>query len=202
MAKEKTDRELINVILTKIKNVFKTDIGIINYKYVVGGPESEAANPGKYLVILEPEWTELLRRLIPDNNFIYINNIINAKKEDDYCAKECPFNYRHDMQTMMESLLEAQKGGEFQRFELNEDQLKYFFNNQLTITFKKKTDNLADININKTMFPMLTEKTLGNLSYYVKEKDELLTDMITQYISEWFIIVSKFEYICLDIYIT
>ena len=52
--KEKTDEELILDLITKIKNVFRKDIYILNNYYIIGGEFSDETLHATYFCELVP----------------------------------------------------------------------------------------------------------------------------------------------------
>ena len=68
-------------VLTKLKNVFKTDMYIVDKMYCIGGEESEDKNVGYSLCVLTPEVSEYLSETFGEHTkVIYIVNIAEAKK--------------------------------------------------------------------------------------------------------------------------
>ena len=53
-------------ILTKITNVFKTDMYVINSQICIGGSESEESTPGTFICILSPEATGIMKKEFPE----------------------------------------------------------------------------------------------------------------------------------------
>ena len=54
-------------ILTKVSNVFKNDMYIIDYQFCLGGKESEDFNRSTLLCVLTPELMELVKEQFPEN---------------------------------------------------------------------------------------------------------------------------------------
>ena len=68
-------------LFTKISYVFKTDIYVLQHKYIVGGSDSNLKNTGTMFCILNEETSELMKREVSEKDFFYIKNIKEAKTD-------------------------------------------------------------------------------------------------------------------------
>ena len=154
-------------VFTKLSYVFKTDLFIINKKYVIGGSDSNLKNVGTMMCELSDDSIEVIKEELPDNDMIYIKNIKDAKTDlqNNIITEILPTTKDGVLESLKELKKQKKKITNWGKLTLNEDEIDRLFNKNVSIEIcKEETD--TPVIISKNMFPMLTEKKL--LLMYIK----------------------------------
>ena len=174
-------------LFTKISYVFKTDIYVLQHKYIVGGSDSNLKNTGTMICILNEETSELMKREVSEKDFFYIKNIKEAKTdlEDNLVLDILPTTKSGVEENLKSLIKEKNKVKNWGSITLTEDEYDDFFNKNISINICKD-ETLTPIVVCKNMFPMLTEKNFENLKYYLKINGEFTDNLLTKFDTDYF----------------
>lgn len=179
----------VSEFLTKISYVFKSDIYVIDHKYILGGPSSETKNIGKMCCVLTEETSNLLKTEVSDKDFFVIINVKEAKKNLQENLNENIWESTKDIakDTLKDFKKVIKKITEWKEFTFDEKSHDDFFNKNITVkACDKETE--TPISISKNMFPMLTEKNLEKLGYKLDTSGEYTDNLITKFDTDFFTI--------------
>ena len=174
-------------VFTKLSYVFKTDLFIINKKYVIGGSDSNLKNVGTMMCELSDDSIEVIKEELPDSDMIYIKNIKDAKKnlDDNIVINILPTTKNNMLDSLEDTIKMIDKCKRWDNFKLSEEEYKDFFDKSITIQVCKD-ETVTPISIAKVLFPMLTEKNFENLVYNLKTDGEYTDNLITKFEIEYF----------------
>lgn len=191
----------ITDVLTKISNVFKNDIYVVDYLYCIGGDESEEKNETKIVLQFSPDVIELWKELSPDNGCFYIKSVKDAKTD---FANNIVTNLASDKVTEIHNRVNevndfVEMTETWDSFSFSEEELATLFDNNGSIELFNQNDEIPSVTVAKNIFPLVTAKTVNKLYYkvYLPDEDnaEELVNMITQFTADYFQIYSRMEYI-------
>ena len=174
-------------VFTKLSYVFKTDLFIIDKKYVIGGSESNLKNVGTMMCELSDDSIEVIKEELPDSDMIYIKNVKDAKKnlDDNIVINILPTTKNNMLESLEDIIKMINKCKKWDNFKLTEEEYKDFFDKSITIQVCKD-ETLTPISIAKVLFPMLSEKNFENLLYNLKTDGEYTDNLITKFEIEYF----------------
>ena len=185
-------------ILMKLVNIFPKDMYLVHNWCAIAGIESDNENRGFYFCILEPDVRECLTKAFPNNPILYIKSVRETKS--DITKVEEVLN-NEDIK-VIESIInrytkELNEVSEWSTFDFTEDDISSLFNDGQSLTLFENEENRSPIIISKTLFPLITEKTINTVKYsYTKyEADDNLDKLIMVYDYELFQLVMKYLYI-------
>lgn len=210
MAKKKTIRDLF----VKLSNFF-TDFHIIYNYYVLPGDKSDETTRGYYYCILEPDMMELCYEINPNGtDIIHVNSVRDAKDNIDLIRF---ISDQNEKKKIIDKLAEYKKKFEtdtsdvlywdYLYLRLTEDEKKALFNSEsikfLVNIFDENHDitGQTSVVISKTLFPLLTEKTLNSLFYgYVDNYNENneLRQLLFKFNYEYFQLNMRYLFIPLE----
>lgn len=165
MSKETTFRDL----LVKIKNIFKTDIYLIHNQYIIGGEKSSAENIGYDVCVLTPELISVCSKIFDCDKIYYIKNVSNAKDDLDNNLSEVTSIAESELvrYSLEEVINIRDKCDTWNNFNFSEKQLNDLFENNVTISLFENYENIPEVTISKSLFPLVTKKTASDLYYHV-----------------------------------
>lgn len=188
-----------NDLMTKISNVFKSDLYILNNKYCIGGPESEDENITQIVCLLTPECSEIIKQTFPDSDVVYIKDVKKIKDNfDDFSSLKIFETEKKDLLKRRDKILDlALKVDTWNSFEFTEDDIIDIFKEGMTYELFTNNDKIPSVTISKSLFPMVKEKGANSLYYqiYIPESDDDLIHLITSFDTEWFQIYNLIQYI-------
>ena len=189
----------LDVLLTKIGSIFKKDAYIINNMYCIGGNESEEQKMTQIVLYMTPDAMAVLKEAFPDNDYVYIKNVKEAKKD-----LEKNVNYRifesekKDLQERLQNVLtEVNKSETWKNFEFSEEEADFIFNDGGSLELFGEDSGIPAVTVGKNLFPMVTVKRLETLFYdvHVPETSEELVSLITTMAMDYFQIYNLIQYI-------
>lgn len=162
----------VNDILTKLVNVFKHDIYIIDWRYCLGGKLTEADTPGTAFCILEPECVERFKDEFPKNNVVFIDDIrkfktdpdnhLNLKVSDSECSKI--ISKRDDFVKKLTDIVS------WHELSLSEKEADCIFDKGGLVDIKfSEAHTFA---ISKTLFPLIRKVSSDEVRYNILEDKE------------------------------
>lgn len=190
-------------ILTKIAYVFKKDVYIIDYRYCMGGEESESENVGNYLCELNENTSVILKEIFPNSEIIYFSDIKKAKKDlNAYSSTEIGDDIKEKINNRKKTLLkELDNVKKWKDFPFTEELLHKIFKNGETVELFTDDDSIPSITISKTLFPLVTEKKYDSLVYSIswnEDDTDELCKFITSFDTEILRLYGLFYFISLD----
>lgn len=175
MSKDITFRDL----LVKIKNVFKTDIYLINNQFIIAGNKSAEDNLGYYVCVLSPDLITVCSKIF-DNKIYYIKNVMNAK--DDLEGNISVVDSIAESELVKYSLEEVinikNKIENWNTFDFTEEQLDKLFENNVTVNLFEN-NNIPSVTISKSLFPLVTKKSASSLYYNIIQETEYINLIIS-----------------------
>ena len=188
------DKDLIKESMTKLVSVFPNDVYIVHNKYIIAGDKSEENTVGYYFCIFQNDVFMEWKKLYPDNPVIYIKSLRESKisREVEFITDTSLIqSLEKKIETYINETVNVDKSWE--RFEFKDDMLeKIFTNNESVNLFSDK----REIIISKTIFPLITAKTINNVYYTFGDIDSRgLNTLYIQYDHEYFQLNMKYFYL-------
>lgn len=188
------DKDLVKESMTKLVSVFPNDVYIVHNKYIIAGDKSEENTVGYYFCIFQNDMFMEWKKLYPDNPVIYIKSLRESKisREVEFITDASLIqSLEKKIETYVNETVNADKSWE--RFEFKDDMLeKIFTNNESVNLFSDK----REIIISKTIFPLITAKTINNVYYTFGDIDSRgLNTLYIQYDHEYFQLNMKYFYL-------
>ena len=188
------DKDLVKESMTKLVSVFPNDVYIVHNKYIIAGDKSEENTVGYYFCIFQNDVFMEWKKLYPDNPVIYIKSLRESKisREVEFITDAFLIqSLEKKIETYVNETINADKSWE--RFEFKDDMLeKIFTNNESVNLFSDK----REIIISKTIFPLITAKTINNVYYTFGDIDSRgLNTLYIQYDHEYFQLNMKYFYL-------
>ena len=176
MAKEVTFRDL----LVKIKNIFSTDIYLINNQYIIAGEKSSEDNLGYSLCVLSPDIINICNNSFDPCKIYYIKNITNAKDDlENNISEVSSYSEKELVNYSLEEVINIKNKIEtWDSFNFTEKQLDELFEDNMTINLFKDTD-IPSVTISKSLFPLVTKKNVSDLYYSVIQDLQYINLMIS-----------------------
>lgn len=188
------DKDLVKESMTKLVSVFPNDVYIVHNKYIIAGDKSEENTVGYYFCIFQNDVFMEWKKLYPDNPVIYIKSLRESKisREVEFITDTSLIqSLEKKIETYVNETINADKS--WKRFEFKDDMLeKIFTNNESVNLFSDK----REIIISKTIFPLITAKTINNVYYTFGDIDSRgLNTLYIQYDHEYFQLNMKYFYL-------
>lgn len=188
------DKDLVKESMTKLVSVFPNDVYIVHNKYIIAGDKSEENTVGYYFCIFQNDIFMEWKKLYPDNPVIYIKSLRESKisREVEFITDTSLIqSLEKKIETYVNEIVNVDKSWE--RFEFKDDMLeKIFTNNESVNLFSDK----REIIISKTIFPLITAKTINNVYYTFGDIDSRgLNTLYIQYDHEYFQLNMKYFYL-------
>lgn len=188
------DKDLVKESMTKLVSVFPNDVYILHNKYIIAGDKSEENTVGYYFCIFQNDVFMEWKKLYPDNPVIYIKSLRESKisREVEFITDTSLMqSLKKKIETYINETVNVDKSWE--RFEFKDDMLeKIFTNNESVNLFSDK----REIIISKTIFPLITAKTINNVYYTFGDIDSRgLNTLYIQYDHEYFQLNMKYFYL-------
>ena len=188
------DKDLVKESMTKLVSVFPNDVYIVHNKYIIAGDKSEENTVGYYFCIFQNDVFMEWKKLYPDNPVIYIKSLRESKISRDVefiTDTSLMQSLKKKIETYINETVNVDKSWE--RFEFKDDMLeKIFTNNESVNLFSDK----REIIISKTIFPLITSKTINNVYYTFGDIDSRgLNTLYIQYDHEYFQLNMKYFYL-------
>ena len=188
------DKDLVKESMTKLVSVFPNDVYIVHNKYIIAGDKSEENTVGYYFCIFQNDVFMEWKKLYPDNPVIYIKSLRESKisREVEFITDTSLIqSLEKKIETYINETVNVDKSWE--RFEFKDDMLeKIFTNNESVNLFSDK----REIIISKTIFPLITAKTINNVYYTFGDIDSRgLNTLYIQYDHEYFQLNMKYSYL-------
>ena len=189
----------LDTLLTKIGSIFKSDCYFINNMYCIGGHESEEKNVTQIVLYMTPEAMTVLKESFPENDYVYIKNVKEAKKD---LEKNVSFHIfeseKEELQRNLRKVLdEVEKSETWKNFEFSEEEAEYIFTDGYSLELFGEDTGIPPVTVGKNLFPMVTIKRLDTLFYdvHVPESKDELVNLITSMNMEYFQIYNLIQYI-------
>lgn len=188
------DKDLVKESMTKLVSVFPNDVYIVHNKYIIAGDKSEENTVGYYFCIFQNDMFMEWKKLYPDNPVIYIKSLRESKisREVEFITDTSLIqSLEKKIETYVNETVNVDKS--WKRFEFKDDMLeKIFTNNESVNLFSDK----REIIISKTIFPLITAKTINNVYYAFGDTNSKgLNTLYIQYDHEYFQLNMKYFYL-------
>lgn len=187
-------KDLIKESMTKLVSIFPNDIYIIHNRYVLAGDKSEENTVGYYFCIFDNDVFMEWKKAYPDNPVLYIKSLRESKisrEVETITDKNTIESLEKKVEMCVNETINVDR--QWARFEFSEDDIqKIFTNNE---SFNLFTDS-KEVIISKTIFPLITAKTINNVYYTFGETDSRgLNTLYIQYDYEYFQLNMKYFYL-------
>lgn len=191
-----------NDLMTKISNVFKSDLYILGNKYCIGGTESEEKNITHILCVLNQDCSNIVKEYFPVSDTIYIKDVKKIKDDkDNFSSLKIFENEKKELINRRDRILNsALKVDTWKSFNFTDKDIEDIFTDGMTYELFTDNDKIPSVTISKSLFPMVKEKGANELFYqiYIPENNEDLINLITCFDTEWFQIYNLIQYIKTD----
>ena len=187
-------KDLIKESMTKLVSIFPNDIYIIHNRYVLAGDKSEENTVGYYFCIFDNDVFMEWKKVYPDNPVLYIKSLRESKisrEVETITDKNTIESLEKKVEMCVNETINVDR--QWARFEFSEDDIqKIFTNNE---SFNLFTDS-KEVIISKTIFPLITAKTINNVYYTFGDIDSRgLNTLYIQYDHEYFQLNMKYFYL-------
>lgn len=187
-------KDLIKESMTKLVSIFPNDIYIIHNRYILAGDKSEENTVGYYFCIFDNEVFMEWKKVYSDNPVLYIKSLRESKisrEVETITDKNTIESLEKKVEMRVNETINVDR--QWTRFEFSEDDIqKIFTNNE---SFNLFTDS-KEVIISKTIFPLITAKTINNVYYTFGETDSRgLNTLYIQYDYEYFQLNMKYFYL-------
>ena len=187
-------KDLIKESMTKLVSIFPNDIYIIHNRYVLAGDKSEENTVGYYFCIFDNDVFMEWKKVYPDNPVLYIKSLRESKisrEVETITDKNTIESLEKKVEMCVNETINVDR--QWARFEFSEDDIqKIFTNNE---SFNLFTDS-KEVIISKTIFPLITAKTINNVYYTFGETDSRgLNTLYIQYDYVYFQLNMKYFYL-------
>lgn len=191
-----------NDILTKVSNVFKTDMYIIDYQFCLGGKESENDNKSLMMCVLTPDLINLVKETFPDNKNIFFTNVKKAKDElQEYSTVNINKDILKNITEKRDEILKKINNVKsWNSFGFTEETIDDIFKEGGSLELFKDNKDIPSVTITKTLFPLVTNKCANELYYnLIKPKeDNEIYELVTSFDTDWFQIYNIIQYLNID----
>lgn len=184
--KEVSTEDLVMDLLTKIRNVFRKDIYIVDSFYILGGEDSNDSLPGHFYCELVQKYKLAVEKYFTRKDVIYISDIAEFKEnpsenwmeitDENKCVE-----LRALAHAYQKSVIEAE---EWRTFDALDDQTQSnIFNGKIAVIHADPYDsNSPYCIVAKKVFPLIGPKTIDKLFIAVNKtaEDSDLYALITQ----------------------
>lgn len=197
---EKMAAITINDLLTKISNIFKTDMYILDWRYCLGGKVSESKNPGTILCVLEPDVVKVLKNEFPKNKVIFFSDIKKAKTDQEEFIKtdftESEENELFKKQMDLDNDLLRIR--EWKSLGLTEKQVYDLLKRKTIVGIR--ASNRYEFVITNQLLPLVTESTVGTVTYTItktppNDSGICMTKLILKYDHPYFVYYNTIYYL-------
>lgn len=188
----------IKTFFTKIVNIFPKDMYLVHNWCAIAGKESDVENRGFYFCILGPEIRELLNKTFPNNPTIYIKSVRDAKTDLTKTQEVLDEKIIKTIDSMVESYMSKLNSiTEWDNFQFNDNEISALFNDGESLLLFENDSDKSPVIISKSVFPLITEKTIGDVRYTCDkyEDDETLNQVIMVYDYDLFQLVMRYIYL-------
>lgn len=192
----------IRDLLTKASYVFPSDMYLVFNQYLVSGKESDENTNGRYICRLTPEMMQLCNETFGNDKIIYFTNIKKAKDALEEYTEELSL----DQMNEMKALVYAETGrflniDEWKDFQFTEEQVTDIFNGT-TIDIFKDDPKIPETILNKSMLPLVTDKNIQNITYYLysipSEEYGDIYNLVISHVVEYFQIYMRYQYLSIQ----
>lgn len=183
----------LNEILTKIVNVLKHDIYIIDNSICIGGKLTEDDLPGTYVCMLDHDYAKTFIDVFPGKKLLYLPDIKKVKNdpsliEDNF--NELRENNIFNRWKFIKNRIENQKT--WSNIGLSPEEFNRIFEEKEVLTIKR---NDLDFQVAKEMFPMIKKyEDMESLLYSTEDNGEIY-DLIFKYDVKVFTLYGLYTYI-------
>ena len=191
-------KDIVRDVLVKLTNIFSLDLYVVHNYYVLAGNKSNDANRGYYICALEPDVINETEKVFPKDKIVYIPSIKNAK--DNIQSIEILTN-EEDIKrielVVEKQIYQFRKPLTWESFHFTEEEIDTLFKSSQSISLFKNDENRSEVIISKSMFPMVTEKTIDKLvyAYDTYEENSELNQLLVIHDTEYFQLMMRYLFI-------
>ena len=195
----------LSTLMTKIGYVFRLDSFVVDCNYIIGGETSEKDNPSNILLVLSPDYINMLREELPttfedykEDSVLEFLDVKNAKKELYSNTRFLNNKEAKDIRELVDYDKKIiDKVNDWDTFNYNLDEIENFVTNGQKITLFSDNDKIPEVTISKKVIPMLSLKNFNELYYkpLPAKDDNSLNQLVLRLDTEWFQIYSIIEYL-------
>ena len=195
MASVKID---FKTLMMKLNNIFPKDMYLIHNWCAIAGEESDVENRGSYFCILESDVREFLNKTFPNNPVLYIKSVRETKTDLTKLTEILDEKILNRLNEVTESFMNIIKNDYgWDTFNFSESEISDLFDDGKSITIFEDHDDISPMIISKSIFPLITGKTINDVRYmYNKfEDNEELNQIIMIYDYDLFQFVMLYHYL-------
>ena len=188
------DKDLVKESMTKLVSVFPNDVYIVHNKYIIAGDKSEENTVGYYFCIFQNDVFMEWKKIYPDNPVIYIKSLRESK-----ISREVEIITDISVIASLEKKIDAYINETvnidkpWERFAFKDEIVEKLFTNNESVNLFSDS---KEIIISKTIFPLITAKTINNVYYTFSDTNSKgLNTLYIQYDNEYFQLNMKYFYL-------
>lgn len=185
-------------LLMKLVNIFPKDMYIVHNWCAIAGEESDIENRGFYFCILEPDVRKLLNDLFPNNPTLYIKSVRETKTDFSKVQEILDEKTLNRIDSIVETYMSKFNNiNEWNTFNFTEDEITSLFKNGDSLTLFENDNDKSQVIISKSIFPLITEKTINEVKYSYGKYEEYsdLQQIIMVYDYELFQFIMRYLYL-------
>lgn len=168
--------------MNKMGTIFSSDGYLAFNKYFIGGEESNKIDKGTYICLLSDDTTKMLQEYFKNDKIIEFTNIKKAKDNPtntDYTKQVTDDKIISHVIDSIKSLTnDINSIQSWKPFNFTEELLEKLYDECSAIDWSPDDKKIASITISKSLFPLITSKTISEVNYNIKNLD--LADKISQ----------------------
>ena len=195
-------KDIAKELLLKLSRVFSADLYFVNNRYAFPGPIASASESvvADCLCIFNPDITEALREMFPENPVLYTGSIRKVKEFGlfEIIEDEKLISSIHGLIDRFLQKFDNAHGWE--TIHLTEEELNLMFGENRTITLFKDNPKIPEVVVSKALFPLMTKTTMNHLTYscYPLLKKDHVHELLFNYDFEYFNLKMKYLILNMD----
>lgn len=196
MAKELT----LGDALTKLSNIFKADMLVIDHHICIGGDKTEDKTVGCSITILGEKFMNIFKTEFPENDLIFFTDVKKAKASlSDFMETEIDEKMKNEILNRKDFITNLiRKTETWDTFDFSDEELSILYDEAGTIELFKDNDKIPSVTVSKSCFPMLTKNTINSVVYTTfKEKEHDMMLLLLCYDIDQFQVYSLIRFLIL-----
>jgi len=185
-------------VLMKLINVFPKDAYLVHNWCAIAGDESNDENRGSYMCIFEPDVRDVLNKMFPNNPIIYIKSVRETKADITKIQEILDMDIINDINSEVELFMNNfHKYDTWETFNFSDSDIASVFDDGNSLTLFENEEDRSPVIISKSVFPLITGKTINNVRYNYDryDDDETLNQITLVYDYELFQLVMRYLFL-------
>ena len=183
-------------LFIKLNNIFPKDMYIFHNWCAIAGSNSETENIGFYMCILDQQARDLLNGLFPNNPILYVKSVRETKTDISKVEEILDNNVIDKLNSTVNTFMEQYNSYEnWDSFNFTPDDVAALFDNNESLVIFKDDDTKSELVISKSLFPLVTSKTIDTVKYAYDSSNDELHQIIVDYRYDLFQLIMKYLFL-------